>query len=45
VVSLIAGISLLDALLIAGAGSPALAGVALAGFGVTLFFQRYISGT
>jgi 4-hydroxybenzoate polyprenyltransferase len=45
VVSLIAGISLLDALLIAGTGSPALAGVALAGFGVTLFFQRYISGT
>ena len=45
VVSLIAGISLLDALLIAGAGSPALAGVALGGFGVTLFFQRYISGT
>jgi 4-hydroxybenzoate polyprenyltransferase len=45
VVSLIAGISLLDALLIAGAGSLALAGVALAGIGVTLFFQRYISGT
>ncbi|MDH4172405.1 MAG: UbiA family prenyltransferase [Betaproteobacteria bacterium] len=45
VVSLIAGISLLDALLIAGAGSPALAVLALAGFGVTLFFQRYISGT
>ncbi|MDA1118136.1 MAG: UbiA family prenyltransferase [Proteobacteria bacterium] len=45
VVSLIAGISLLDALLIAGAGSLTLAGFALAGFGVTLFFQRYISGT
>lgn len=45
VVSLIAGISLLDALLIAGTGSIALAGLALAGFGVTLFFQRYISGT
>ena len=45
VVSLIAGISLLDALLIAGAGSPGLALVALAGFGVTLFFQRYIAGT
>lgn len=45
VVSLIAGISLLDAMLIAGAGSAALAGVALAGFGVTLFFQRYIAGT
>jgi 4-hydroxybenzoate polyprenyltransferase len=45
VVSLIAGISLLDALLIAGAGSLALALLALAGFGVTLFFQRYIAGT
>ena len=45
VVSLIAGISLLDALLIAGTGSVALAALALAGFGVTLFFQRYISGT
>lgn len=45
VVSLIAGISLLDALLIAGTGSVTLAAVALAGFGVTLFFQRYIAGT
>lgn len=45
VVSLIAGISLLDALLIAGAGSPGLALAALAGFGVTLFVQRWIAGT
>ena len=45
VVSLIAGISLLDAMLIAGTGSVALAVLALAGFGVTLFFQRYIAGT
>jgi 4-hydroxybenzoate polyprenyltransferase len=45
VVSLIAGISLLDALLIAGAGMPGLALAALAGFGVTLFFQRYVAGT
>ena len=45
VVSLIAGISLLDALLIAGSGLPGLALAALAGFGVTLFFQRYIAGT
>lgn len=45
VVSLIAGISLLDALLIASAGSLALAGVALAGFGLTLLFQRHIAGT
>lgn len=45
VVSLIAGISLLDALLIAGSGLPGLALAALAGFGVTLFFQRYVAGT
>jgi 4-hydroxybenzoate polyprenyltransferase len=45
VVSLIAGISLLDALLIAGTGSLSLAGLALAGFGVTLFLQRYVAGT
>lgn len=45
VVSLIAGISLLDALLIAAAGAPALAVLALAGFGVTLFLQRYVVGT
>ena len=45
VVSLIAGISLLDALLIAGSGAPGLALAALAGFGATLFFQRYIAGT
>lgn len=45
VVSLIAGISLLDAVLIAGSGSTTLAVLALAGFGITLFFQRYISGT
>jgi 4-hydroxybenzoate polyprenyltransferase len=44
VVSLIAGISLLDAMLIAGSGAHGLALLALAGFGVTLFFQRYISG-
>lgn len=45
VVSLIAGISLLDAVLIAGSGSTAFALVALAGFGSTLLFQRYIAGT
>ena len=45
VVSLIAGISLLDALLIAAAGAPALAVLALAGFGVTLILQRYVAGT
>lgn len=45
VVSLIAGISLLDAMLIAGSGSVALASLALAGFAFTLFLQHYISGT
>ena len=45
VVSLIAGIALLDAVLIAGSGSLALAMLAVAGFALTLFFQRYISGT
>ena len=45
VVSLIAGISLLDAMLIAASGSITLAALAVLGFGVTLFFQRYISGT
>jgi hypothetical protein len=45
VVSLIAGISLLDALLVAGAGAPGLALLALAAFGVTLYFQRYVAGT
>lgn len=45
VVSLIAGISLLDALLIAAHGNPGLALVALAGFGATLFLQRYVAGT
>src|SRR5690606_5092268 len=45
VISLIAGISLLDAMLIAGAGSWPLALLALAGFGFTLFFQRFITGT
>lgn len=45
VVSLIAGISLLDALLIAGTGAFGLAGIAVLGFGLTLILQRWISGT
>ncbi|MBX2823609.1 MAG: UbiA family prenyltransferase [Gammaproteobacteria bacterium] len=45
VVSLIAGISLVDALMIAVAGQPILAGAAVLGFGLTLVFQRYIPGT
>ena len=45
VVSLIAGISLLDAMLIANAGMPALALVAIACFGLTLALQKVVSGT
>jgi hypothetical protein len=45
VVTLIAGISLLDALLIVHAGAAALAGWALAGFVLTLGGQRYVAGT
>jgi 4-hydroxybenzoate polyprenyltransferase len=45
VVSLIAGISLLDALLIAGAGAAAVAWLAVAGFGLTLAGQRFVAGT
>jgi len=45
VVSLIAGISLFDALLIAGAGLFGFAGLAVLGFFLTLVLQRYVSGT
>ena len=45
VVSLIAGISLLDALLMAGAGDPARASWAVLGFALTLAFQRWVPGT
>jgi hypothetical protein len=45
VISLIAGISLLDALLITSAGHFWTALIAVAGFLLTLFLQRYISGT
>ena len=45
VVSLIAGISLLDALLIAGAGDAARAAAAVLGFALTLAFQRWVPGT
>lgn len=45
VVSLIAGISLLDALLIARQGRPGLAAAAVAGFALTLLLQRYVRGT
>ncbi|MEM9030911.1 MAG: UbiA family prenyltransferase [Pseudomonadota bacterium] len=45
VVSLIAGISLLDALLVAQAGQFAVACLCILGFIATLVFQRYIAGT
>ena len=45
VVSLIAGISLLDAMLLAGGGHLVFAGLAIAAFVTTLALQRWISGT
>ena len=45
VVSLLAGICLLDALLISAAGGQTLAWLAAAGFPLTLFLQRWVSGT
>jgi heme O synthase-like polyprenyltransferase len=45
VTSFIAGISLLDALLIAGTGQSAAAGWGIVGFGLTLMLQRYVPGT
>jgi UbiA prenyltransferase family len=45
VVSLIAGIALLDAVLIAAAGAPAIAWLAVAGFALTLALQRFVPGT
>jgi hypothetical protein len=43
--SLIAGIALLDATLIAHAGHPTLAFVAAVGFAATMTLQRWIRGT
>ena len=45
VVALIAGISLLDALLIAGAGASGIALLCLVGFAATLALQRWVAGT
>ncbi len=45
VVSFIAGISLLDGLLMARAGRPDAAAWGVAGFGLTLLLQRYVRGT
>jgi hypothetical protein len=42
---LIAGISLVDAALLASAGAMMPALIAVAGFGATLLLQRYIAGT
>jgi 4-hydroxybenzoate polyprenyltransferase len=45
VVTMIAGISLYDAVLIAGSGHADLALLAVAGFALTLVLQRVVSGT
>lgn len=45
VVSLIAGISLLDAVLIAGTGAVGIAWMAVLGFALTLVLQRFVAGT
>jgi hypothetical protein len=45
VVSLIAGISLLDGLLIATVDPAMWSWLGIAGFALTLFFQRYVAGT
>jgi 4-hydroxybenzoate polyprenyltransferase len=45
VVGLIAGISLLDALLIAGTGDAVRTAAAVLGFALTLGFQRWVPGT
>jgi hypothetical protein len=45
VVALIAGISLLDAVILAGHGAPVAALLAVAAFGVTLRLQRWVAGT
>jgi UbiA prenyltransferase family len=45
VMLLIAGISLLDGLFMAGHGAPLLAATGIAGFLLTLAFQRFVAGT
>jgi hypothetical protein len=45
VISLIAGISLLDAVLIAGAGNLDIAWLAVFGFVLALVLQRFVPGT
>jgi 4-hydroxybenzoate polyprenyltransferase len=45
VTQLIAGISLLDGLIVAANGAPVLAGACVLGFAATLFLQRFVPGT
>ncbi len=45
VVGLLAGICLLDTVLIAGAGAPGLAALAVLAFPITVIFQRYVPAT
>jgi 4-hydroxybenzoate polyprenyltransferase len=45
VVSLIGGISLLDAIILCAAGATGLAVAAIAAFALTLALQRFVSGT
>jgi 4-hydroxybenzoate polyprenyltransferase len=45
VVSLLAGICLLDGLLMAACGAASAAGTCVLGFGLTLFLQRFVKGT
>ena len=45
VISLIAGIALLDSVILAGHAAPLLAGLAVAAFVLTLSLQRWVSGT
>jgi 4-hydroxybenzoate polyprenyltransferase len=45
VVSLIAGISLVDAMLLSGSGAPVFAAAAFGAFLLTLALQRWVSGT
>lgn len=45
VVTLIAGMSVLDSVVLAGAGQPLAAVLAVAAFGLTLLLQKWVSGT
>ena len=45
VVTLIAGMSVLDAVVLAGGGHPGAAAMAVAAFALTLALQRWVPGT